>query len=85
MLNIIPLKGVKDKLKKYESAECLYTIKSFDEKVVDIEWNFLSMFEYAREQGWECAGNVYTSYIYSLMSGENIRDYYEIYIPLCKK
>lgn len=63
MLNIIPLKGVKDKLKKYESAECLYMIKSFDEKVVDIEWNFLSMFEYAREQGWECAGNVYTLYI----------------------
>ena len=85
MLNISPLNGVKDKLKKYESAECLYTIKSFDEKVVDIEWNFLSMFEYAREQGWECAGNVYAFYIYSLMSGENIRDYYEIYIPLCKK
>lgn len=85
MLNISPLNGVKDKLKKYESAECLYTIKSFDEKVVDIEWNFLSMFEYAREQGWECEGNVYAFYIYSLMSGEDIRDYYEIYIPLCKK
>lgn len=82
MLNISPLKGVKDKLTRCESEKCLYTIKSFDEKDVDIEWNFLSMFEYAREHGMQCSGDVYAFYIYSLMSGEDIKDYYEIYIPL---
>ena len=66
-----------------EGGKCLYTIKSFDEKQVDIEWNFIPIFEYAKEHGIVCSNDIYAFYIYSLMSGDDIKDYYEIYVPIC--
>lgn len=83
MLEISPLKGEYKKFAQFEGGKCLYTIKSFDEKQIDIEWDFLQIFEYAKVHGIKCSDEMYAFYIYSLMSGEEIKDYYEIYVPIC--
>ena len=61
----------------------LYTIQSFDEKTAGIEWDFSRIYEYAGKHEIECTDEIYAFYIYSLVAGEKIMDYYEIFVPLC--
>ena len=83
MIEISPLKDEKKELGRIEGVKSLYTIQSFDEKTDGIEWDFSQIYEYARKHEMECTDEIYAFYVYSLVTGEKIMDYYEIYVPLC--
>lgn len=83
MIGISPLKDEKKELGRIEGVKSLYTIQSFDEKTAGIEWDFSQIYEYARKHEMECTDEIYAFYVYSLVTGEKIMDYYEIYVPLC--
>ncbi len=85
MLEISPLKGSGGKFARIGSRKCLYTIQAFDEKVIDIVWNFRQIFGYAKEHGIECGDEVYAFYVYSIMGANEVNDYYEIYVPICSE
>ncbi len=62
-------------------CNCIYTVyavKTYEEMQRDLQ----ELFSYAEEQGYQCTGEVYSFYVYSLVNEGNMADFYEVYAPI---
>lgn len=62
-------------------CNCIYTVctaKTEEES----QWDFQKLSAYAQEQGYQCTGELYAFYVYSLVKDEKTVNFYEIYAPI---
>lgn len=62
-------------------CNCIYTVYEVKE-YGEVQWDFKELFSYAEKHGYQCTGELFVFYVYSLICDEQKVDYYEIYVPL---
>lgn len=65
-----------------ESCRCLYTVKCTLDQA---SWHIQEMLDYAEANGFKCDSRAYAFYVYSMMHGDALGDYYEIYVPVIQQ
>ena len=64
-------------------CDCIYTV--YPTKMQEESpWDFQKLSDYAQEQGYQCTGEIYAFYVYSLMGDEKAVNFYEVYAPISK-
>lgn len=81
MMELTELNSDKEFFPVQGSCQCLYTVCSFPADL-PLEWNFDIVFDYALQNGYQCAPNGYAFYVFSLMGDHGISNFYEVYLPL---
>ena len=81
MFRVCPWNDKKDTFRKVESCNCIYTVITAP-NLDGVEWDLANAFSFATENGLRCSEEFYAFYVYSLIAGEQIIDYYEVYIPI---
>lgn len=62
-------------------CNCIYTVYAVTTHE-EMKWDFQELFSYAEKQGYQCTGEVFSFYVYSLISDNKTVNYYEIYVPI---
>lgn len=81
MMELTELNPHKDFFPVQNSCQCLYTVCSFPAER-PLEWNFDVIFDFAAQNGYQCASHGYAFYVFSLTGESGISNFYEIYIPI---
>lgn len=81
MMELCPAEIEKTNLRRLEECNCLYTV-NISPEWQSFQWNLEKLLDYAGKEGIDLTGEVYGFYVYSLVDGEKIDDYYEIYLPV---
>ena len=70
-----------DSLPVRQSCRCVYTVRSMGMSMRDI-WDLSDMVTFAHENNCKCGDEAYVFYVYSIMKENEIKDYYEIFLPV---
>jgi len=81
MMKVCPWNDKLDIFRKIENCRCIYTVITAPD-LDGVEWNLTNAYSYAKEHALQYSQEFYAFYVYSLVSGEQIIDYYEVYIPI---
>lgn len=84
MIDLTPWKESSENLPLRKSCPCIYmVVKTTD--AANEKWDLRKMWELAEKQGLQCSREGYAFYVFSLQNGQEIENYFEIYLPIVQK
>jgi len=81
MMKVCPWRDKADMFKKISGCRCLYTVITAPD-LNGVEWDLSPIYAYAKEHNLKYHSDAYSFYVYSLVAGDTITDFYEIYLPI---
>lgn len=81
MMKVCPWSAKAESFKKLAGCRCIYTVITAPD-LDGVEWNLNHVYAYAKEHHLNYGPEAYSFYIYSLVAGGVIKDFYEIYLPI---
>lgn len=81
MMPITPWKDAVSALPTLPAQKCIYTVATAKEHE-SVASSLPAMLAYASSQGLSCKPVVYAFYVYTMQVKDEIKDYYEIYLPI---